>query len=148
MKVVDLTEEHLRRIKVRDLEREDLGDNFIKEEGPEFIASEFKKTLLNDAGEVIAIFGGKISGKFGVWAWLVASELINENPIASLETLLNMEKAGAEFFMSQGIRYFYTFNHPGFPWAIKFLERIGYIQKDKVKFEDGVERILLIKELI
>lgn len=146
MKVVDLTEEILRSLKVRDLEKVDLGDNFLNENCAHYLSSEFKKAVINKDGEVVFVFGGKITSEFGIWTWLLGSELINENPVASLEILVNMDNESIDYYRSRGIKYFYTFNNPSFSFAIRFLERLRYVQKDLCKFDDGVERILLIKE--
>lgn len=146
MKMVELTEEHLRAIKVREFERTDLGDNFLKEQGEDFLSSEFKKAFIDQDGEIVFIFGTKETSRHGVWVWMIASDLLYKHRLKSIKLISDTQNARVELDKAKGIRYYYTFNRPDFPFAIKFLERIGYVQKDKAMFDDGVERILLIKE--
>lgn len=146
MKVVDLTEELLRSLKVREIERIDLGDNFIDEE-PSYLISEFKKAVVNDRGEVVFCFGGQRTHEFGVWAWLLGSDLIQENPVACLEIMRTMHFEAEKIHRELGFKYFYTFNNPAFDFALKFLERLGYQRRDTTQFNDGVDRIILVKEL-
>ena len=145
MKVVDLTESLLRSLKVRELEIRDLGDNFIKEQGLDFLESEYKKAVLSDEGEVFFTFGGKNMGK-GVWTWLLASDRMKEIPVTSMKLILQGLNEGRELNQALGSKYFYTFNNPAFPREINFLKRLGFKERSSYLFNDGVKRLLLIKE--
>lgn len=143
MKIVEMEMEHLRRIKVRELERVDLGDDISKYPGPILLESQFKKAVL-DGEDVVMVLGGKIEGE-SAWTWIIGSELIYKNPVASLEIILKLEREAVEMF---GVKFLYTFNSPDFPFAIRFLERIGFRQKWVTDdFNDKRERILLVKEI-
>lgn len=144
MKVIDFEMDHLRRIKVREMERSDLGDNFIEDHGELYLSSQYRKTVLNDEGEIIMCMGGKIE-KRAAHVWIIASDLIFNNPVASLETIINLEKEATEMHQ---VKFLYTFNSPEFPFAIRFLERIGYKRKGVLNnFKDGKERVILAKEI-
>lgn len=145
MKILDLTEELLRSLKVREMERVDLGDNFIETHGQLYLNSQYKKAVINKNDEVVMCMGGMIEGK-KAHVWIIASDLIYLNPIESLEIIMKLEKEAIEMHQ---VKLLYTFNSPDFPLAIRFLERIGYTQKGSFdNFPDGKERIILIKEVL
>lgn len=145
MKIVDMTVEHLRTIKVREMERIDLGDNFKEVFGENYLSSEFKKAVLTDEGEIVFLFGGKHMGQGG-WVWLLATDLLYQNPVASMEMILKLHEDAKE--VHPDIKFYYTYNNPDFPIAIRFLERLGYKQKWMTDdFQDKKERILLVKEM-
>lgn len=146
MIIQELTVEHLRSIKVRDFELSDLGDNFIQEQEEDFLASDYKKAIISEKGEVVFILGSDISNRFGAWSWLIGSDLMKKTPITSMKIIASSIKEREIAYRAKGLKYFYTFHNPGFPFALKFLERLGYVQRNKVMFEDGVERVLLVKE--
>lgn len=143
--LVDLTNDHLRRIKVREMERLDMGDNFLRTNASVYMESEYKRALIDDEGEIVLVCGSKNYGS-GAWVWILASDLIYKNPVASLEQILRAQAEGLKKFPD--LKYLFTFNDPSFPFAIKFLERIGFEQKMVTNaFNDGKDRILLVKEI-
>lgn len=146
MIIVPMTTDHLRRIKVREMERIDMGDNFIERNIAEYSSSEFKRAVLDDEGEVVFVFGGKKIAEDKGWVWLLASDLISRNPIASMESVIELHKEARR--LHPEIKYYCTFNNPDFPFAIRFLERLGYQQRMITNaFNDGKDRILLVKEI-
>lgn len=143
MKIIEATEEILRRIEFRDLEKSDLGDNLNQSHIDFFMSSDFKRAVMKGE-QVVMVMGGKMDEK-SCHTWLVASSLIHENPVASLEMILEVEKDAISKLSPDLL---FTFNLPEFPAAIKFLNRVGYkAQGITGDFEDGRERILLVKEV-
>lgn len=141
MKVVDLTREHLRSIKVREIERVDLGDNLSDHENI-FLESQFKKVIIQD-DEVVVIMGGVIEGET-CHTWLLASDLIYSFPIATMKLIKRLHNESRDLF---NIKFFYTYNLPSFDREVKFVESLGYTKKDLYDFEDGKKRILLQMEV-
>lgn len=139
MIALNLQESHLRSIKVREMERIEHGDTLPIDD---FMSSEFKKAVLDKNGEIVFLTGGKRMGE-GAWVWIIASDLISENPIASLEMLIRLHDEGRDVL---GCKFSYTFNHPDFPFAVRFLERIGYVERGRKDLGDGVERLLMVRE--
>jgi hypothetical protein len=146
MKSVVMTIEHLRSIKVREMERVDMGDNFIEQNSKDYLSSEFKRAVLDEEGQVVFVFGGKRMGNGVGWVWMLASDLLYKNPIASMEMILKLHEEAKE--MHKDIKRYYTFNSPEFPQALRFLKRLGYSEVKMVDiFKDGKERIVLVKEV-
>jgi hypothetical protein len=146
MRAVEMTVEHLRSIKVREMELLDMGDNFLETNSKEYLASEFRRAVLNENNEVVFVFGGKRLGDEAGWVWMLASDLLYKNPVASMEMVVKLHEEARE--MHQDIKRYYTFNSPEFPQALRFLKRLGYSQVQMLDaFKDGKERIVLVKEV-
>jgi hypothetical protein len=146
MRAVEMTVEHLRSIKVREMELLDMGDNFLETNSKEYLASEFRRAVLNENNEVVFVFGGKRLGDEAGWVWMLASDLLYKNPVASMEMVVKLHEEARE--MHQDIKRYYTFNSPEFPRALRFLKRLGYSQVQMLDaFKDGKERIVLVKEV-
>lgn len=145
MKVVKPTEEHLRSIKVRAYEREDLGETIDDATIQYFLKADRSYTLLDDGGNVLTVLGGNYPEKGMCHAWMVASDLIYKYPVATMKLILRIQKEGAKL---DGVKVFYTFNLPNFPREIEYLQATGYSAYSlSSDFLDKKERILFIKRV-
>lgn len=146
MRIEELTSELLCSVEVRDFEKEDLRDNLSKNLGV-YMSSDFKKAVINNQNKVVLAYGGKIESDLVAWVWMIGSEFINENPIASLETLISLESMATKEAKERGIKFFYTLNHPNFNFALKYLRRMGYSEKGLHLCSDNIERLIMVKEI-
>jgi hypothetical protein len=142
MKTMVASEEHFRRIKVREFERDDLGDNFSSEQIEYYLSSEFKIALL-EGDEVVIIMGGKLDGVL-CHTWLITSELMYRFRIEVMKSIVLAHLAFKEAF---NVERFFTFNPPHHLAEMKFLERLGYVATGVTRdFDDNKERILFVME--
>lgn len=144
MKVEALNESHLRRIKVREFERVDLGENIDDGQIQHFLSSQLGYALIDDEDQVVIVFGGVITE--GYWnTWMLTSELMFKYPIASLKLIMRAHMDGVDQF---GIKKFYTYNPADADRENQYLERIGYKAIGTCDdFDDKKERILFLKEV-
>lgn len=144
MIAVELTEEHLRSIELRELERVDLGDTLDKDTIDYFMSSQYKKAVM-DGDEIVMALGGIMEGTY-CRTWSLGSPKMLDKKISCMKHLMDAEAA---FMLQYAPTLFYTYNLPAFTDALKYLKRIGYHEKGLRRgFEDDKERILLIKEPI
>jgi hypothetical protein len=140
MRREELTLSHLRRLKVREYERHDLGEDIDWEP---YLKCEYKYAVL-DEGEVIMAMGIKAEGDVG-WSWMLASDAIYASPVRSMRQVMETQREG---IASLGLRALFTFNPPEGLAARRFLERLGYRERGRDdRFEDGKERILYVLEV-
>lgn len=141
MNIVELEEHHLRAIELREIEREDIGDNLSEDYIQHFMSSTFKRAVI-DQGKVVMVMGGFVHGDL-CRTWLLANSIIEKNPVASIKAILKVQAEGLKHFPDQT---YYTLNVPGQDRVMKYLNRIGYFPAGTtIDEEDGKERIIMVK---
>lgn len=144
MRIVELKEEHLRSLELREIERTDLGDTISEEDISYFMSSDCKFAVLDKSGKAIMCTGGKMTNST-CHTWLLAGPDIHKSPVVAMRAIMKCEAIG---MIKMKPKAFFTYNLKEFPFALKFLYRIGYrehgIDSD---FGDGRFRVLLIKEV-
>lgn len=136
----DLCEMDLYEIIPRKESIYDTGENWIKKYKENYLSSNFKKTIRDTDGNIVFLFGVNSDG----WTWIIASDIIKKDPIASMIELESLCSIALAFYPE--LKRVYTYNDPAWPESILWLRRWGFKEKMVESFEDGKDRVLLVKE--
>ena len=140
MIVEKLKEEHLRSIELRELDRDDLGDTYIKY-ADDYVRCEYTLALVNE-GKVIAVMGGKREEE-RCHTWLIGSLYMESYPVATMKAILKLHREAEK----DGVKVFYSYNQENQDFVWSYMEKIGYKPGKKFSFEDGKTRVLFEKEV-
>ncbi len=134
MIVEKLKVEHLRDIELREIDRDDLGDNHIRF-AQDYVDCEYTLALVDD-GHVVAVMGGKRNGE-NCHTWLIGSVHMERYPVATMKAILKLHRE-AEI---DGVKLFYSYNQENQDFVWSYMKKIGYRPGRKFSFDDGKIRV-------